>query len=102
MALPPERFTLVEGDLYAWKLSRPGEAEDVDLALTELLWNLARIAPDCLLEAGSDRVRAITSRPMLRDDGEVIRLTVRFVAREERGEVELLDLEALPVPPGGA
>lgn len=37
---------------------------------------------------------------MLRDDGEVIRLTVRFVAREERGEVELLDVEAGPVSPG--
>ena len=45
MALPPERFTLIEGDLYAWKLSRLGDAEDVDLALTDLLWALARIAP---------------------------------------------------------
>ena len=61
---------------------------------------LARLAPDFPLEEGSTIVRAITSRPMLREDGEVIRLTVRFVAREERGEVELLDVEAVMAPPG--
>ena len=68
--------------------------------MSELLFALARLAPDFPLEEGSDRARVMRSRPMLRDNGEVIRLTVRFVAREERGEVELLDVEAVPVPPG--
>ncbi len=99
MPLSPRLFTVIEGDLYAWKLSQLGESEDVDLALTDLLFALAGLAPDCPLEEGSERVRVITSRPMLGDDGEVIRLTIRFVARHERGEVELLDVEALPVEP---
>ncbi len=99
MALPPELFTLIEGELYTWKLSHLGDSIHVDVALSDLLFVLARLAPDFPLEEGSTTVRAITSRPMLREDGEVIRLTIRFVAREERGEVELLDVEAVIIPP---
>lgn len=95
MALPPKLFTLIEGDLYAWKVSRLGESIRVDAALSDLLFALSLLAPDCPLEDGSTTVRAITSRPMLREDGEVIRLTIRFVVREERGEVELLDVETV-------
>ena len=100
MALPPELFTLVEGELYAWKLSRLGESTRVDAVLSDLLFVVARLAPDFPLEVGSDTVRVIRSRPMLREDGEVIWLTIRFVAREERGEVELLDVETEIVLPG--
>ena len=99
MALPPELFTLIEGEIYAWKLSHLGESAQVDAALSDLIFVLARLAPDFPLEEGSTTVRAITSRPMLREDGEVIRLTVRFAAREERGEVELLDVEAVTMHP---
>ena len=100
MALPPEMFTLIEGDLYAWKVSLLGESAQMDATLSDLLFVLARLAPDFPLEAGSSTVRAITSQPMLREDGEVTLLTIRFVAREERGEVELLDVELAPLPPG--
>lgn len=100
MALPPELFTLIEGELYAWKLSRLGDSAQVDAAMSDLLFVLSRLAPDFPLEEGSSTVRVINSRPMLREDGEVIRLTIRFVAREERDEVELLDIETAPVPSG--
>ena len=100
MALPPELFTLVEGELYAWKVARLGESALVDAALSDLLFAVARLAPDFPLEAGSGTVRVVTSRPMLREDGEVIRLIIRFVAREERGEAELLDVETTLAPPG--
>ena len=70
----------------------------VDTALSDLIFVLARLAPDFPLEEGSTTVRAIISRPMLREDGEVIRLTIRFVACEERGEVELLDVETATAP----
>ena len=100
MASPPELFTLVEGELYAWKVSQLGESAQVDAALSDLLFAVARLASDFPLEAGSATVRAVTSRPMLRENGEVIRLIIRFVAREERGEAELLDVETMLVPPG--
>ena len=69
-------LTLIEGDLYAWKLSRLGESAQVDATMFDLLFVLARLAPDFPLEAGSSTVRAITSRPMLREDEEIIRLTI--------------------------
>lgn len=90
----------MENELYAWKSDRLAGAEQMDRVLDRLLRVIARLAPDLPLEEGSESLRAVTSPPMLRDDGEVVRLTVRFVAREERGEVELLDIEATPAAPG--
>ncbi len=69
MALPPEVFTLVEGELYAWKVSLLGDSAQVDATLSDLLFAVARLAPDLPLEADSDTVRAITSRPILSEDG---------------------------------
>ena len=100
MALPPEFFTLVENELYAWKRDRLAGVEQMDRALGDLQAIIARLAPDLPLEEGSEMLRAFTSPPMLHEDGEVVRLTVRFVVREDRGEVELQDVEAVPVPPG--
>ena len=78
VALPPEFFTLVENELYAWKRDRLADAERTDHALGRLLHTIARLAPVLPLEEGSDVLRCITSEPMLRGDGEVVCLTVRL------------------------
>ena len=89
-------YTLVESELYAWMLSRLAPIREIDEILIDLTWALARLAEDLPFVDGSEQIRYISSKPLLQDDGAVVRLLLRFLVRDE-DTVELLTVEAIPV-----
>ena len=94
-------YTLVETELYSWMLSRLASIKDIDEILIDLTWAIARLAEDLPFVEGSDRIRFVPSKPLLRDDGTIVRLLIRFLIRDTE-TVDLLTVEEVPdeVPTG--
>lgn len=93
--MAPEFHTLVETELYLWMLSRLAPVSRMDEILMDLTWAIARLADDLPFVEGSTEIRFIVSKPLLQDDGTVVRLMIRFLSRTANS-VELLTIETVP------
>jgi hypothetical protein len=91
----PELHTLVETELYLWMLGRLAPVSRMDEILMDLTWAIARLADDLPFVEGSREIRFILSKPLLQDDGTVVRLMIRFLSRSPDA-VELLTIESIP------
>jgi hypothetical protein len=87
-------YTLVETELYTWMLSRLAPIRGIDDILIDLTWAVALLADDLPFVEGSRQIRQILSKPLLQDDGTVVRLVIRFLIRDP-DQVELLTVEAV-------
>lgn len=87
-------LALVESELFSWMAGRLAPLQDVDAVILDLTWAIARLAPDLPLVENSNRIRYIVSKPLLQDDGVVVRILIRFLLRNAE-TVELLTIEAL-------
>lgn len=90
-----ELHTLVETELYLWMLTRLAPVSRMDEVLMDLTWAIARLADDLPFVEGSTEIRFIGSKPLLQDDGTVVRLMIRFLSRSP-DSVELLTIESIP------
>jgi hypothetical protein len=93
--MAPELHTPVETELYLWMLSRLAPVSRMDEILMDLTWAIARLADDLPFIEGSTEIRFIVSKPLLQDDGTVVRLMIRFLSRTA-DSVELLTIESVP------
>jgi hypothetical protein len=93
--MDPELKTLVETELYLWMLGRLAPVSRMDEILMDLTWAIARLADDLPFVEGSKDIRFILSKPLLQDDGIVVRLMIRFLSRGP-DSVELLTIESVP------
>jgi hypothetical protein len=93
--MAPELHTRVETELYLWMLSRLAPVSRMDEILMDLTWAIARLADDLPFIEGSTEIRFIVTKPLLQDDGTVVRLMIRFLSRSTDC-VELLTIESVP------
>ena len=83
--------TLVESQLYTWELSQLGDIRQIDDVLNRATWGLALLADEFDLVEGSDVIREYSWGPVLRKDGLIVELLIRFAINDDE-TVELLSI----------
>lgn len=78
-------------------LSRLAPIREIDDVLVDLTWAIARLAGELPFAEGSQQIRYLSSKPLLQDDGTVVRILIRVLVRDQ-STVELLTVEAIEEP----
>ena len=79
----PKPRRLVHSEWFDYCLQRLGDLRDVETVPAKELYRLACYADLVPLAPGSNKLRIYQTSRLWRDDGEVIRILIFFVLRED-------------------
>ncbi len=90
----PRPRILIHGEWFDYALQRLGNLRDVEDVLAKELYRLACYADLVAAVPGSKNLRIYQTEPLLRDDGQIVRVLIYFLLREDDA-VELQHIEAV-------
>lgn len=90
----PRPRTLIHGEWFDYALQRLGNLRNVEEVLAKELYRIACYADLVAALPGSKSLRIYQTEPLLRDDGQIVRVLIYFVLREDDA-VELQHIEAV-------
>ena len=90
----PQPRQLVHSAWFDHSLQRLGNLRDVETVLAKEFYRIACYADLVSLAPGSHALRIYQTAPLLREDGQVVRIMIYFVLRED-DTVDLQHIEAI-------
>ncbi len=90
----PQPRQLIHSAWFDQALQRLGNLRDVETALAKEIYRIACYADLVTLLPGSSTLHVYQTPPMVRDDGQIVRVLIYFVLRED-DTVELQHVEAV-------
>lgn len=90
----PRPRLLIHGEWFDYALQRLGNLRDVEEVLAKELYRIACYADLVATVPGLKTVRIYQTERLLRDDGQIVRVLIYFVLREDDA-VELQHVEAV-------
>lgn len=90
----PRPRSLIHSEWFDYALQRLGNLRDVETVLSKEFYRLACYADLVPLTPGSEELRVYQSAPLVRDDGQIVRVLIYFALRED-DSVELQHVEQI-------
>ena len=91
----PSPRSLIHSEWFDYSLQLLGDIRQIDVVLARDFYRIACYADWVPLIDDRSPVRVFRTEPMLREDGQIVRVFVYFVLRADQS-VELQHIEAVP------